>query len=106
MIQKAIRVFGLIPCAALILGGVALEASTIKSEKFEIPFEFQVQNHKTLPAGEYQVEQTAGSPIASLVNTRTGERVNFFRPATTHKEGRAHLEFENNASGHTLKQVS
>jgi hypothetical protein len=106
MIQKAIRVLAFIPCAAVILGGCALKASTVKSEKFEIPFEFHVQNHKMLPAGEYRVEQEAGSQLASLVNTKTGERVNFLRPANTHEEGKTHLVFENKAGGHNLKQVS
>jgi len=105
MFQKAIRVFALIPCAALVFGG-ALQASTVKSEKIEIPFAFSVQNHKTLPAGEYQVEQASGSELASLVNTKTGERVQFIRPQTTHKEGRARLTFENTASGHSLKSIS
>jgi hypothetical protein len=106
MIQKAIRVLAFIPCAAVILGGCALKATTVKSEKFEIPFEFQVQNQKTLPAGEYRVEQESGSELATLVNTKTGERVNFLRPATTHQQGKTHLVFENKAGGHNLKQVS
>ena len=106
MIQKAIRVFALIPCAAFALSGIALQASTVKSEKFKIPFEFQLQNHKTMPAGEYRVEHEQSSQIEVLINTKTGERVNFLLPAGTHKEGKAHLVFENTASGHLLKEVS
>jgi hypothetical protein len=106
MIQKAIRVFALVSGAAVTLSGIALQASTVKTEKFEIPFAFQVQNHKTLPAGEYRVEREQGSEIETLVNTKTGERVNFLLPAGTHKDGKAHLVFENTAGGHLLKQVS
>src|SRR5271165_65402 len=106
MIQKAIRVFALVSGAALTLSGIALQASTVKSEKFEIPFAFQVQNHKTLPAGEYRVEREQGSEIETLINTKTGDRVNFLQPAGVHKEGKTHLVFENNAGGHLLKQVS
>jgi hypothetical protein len=78
----------------------------LKSEKVEIPFAFSVQNQKTLPPGLYQVEQELGSEIASLVNTKTGERVNFLRPDTTHEKGKAHLVFENTARGHALKSIS
>jgi hypothetical protein len=105
MEKKAIRVFALIPCAALLIAGV-LQASTVKSEKVEIPFAFSVQHHKVLPAGEYRVEQSSDSAIASLVNTKTGERVQFLRPRTTHQEGKAHLVFENTAQGHELKSIS
>jgi hypothetical protein len=106
MIQKAIRVFALIPCAAFALSGIALHATMVKSEKFQIPFEFQLQNHKTLPAGEYRVEHAQGSEIEQLVNTKTGERVNFLVPAGTHKEGKAHLVFVNTPGGHLLKEIS
>jgi hypothetical protein len=105
MVKKAIRVSALAACAALVMGGV-LQASTLKSEKVEIPFAFSVQNQKTLPPGLYQVEQELGSEIASLVNTKTGERVNFLRPDTTHEKGKAHLVFENTARGHALKRIS
>ena len=104
MSQNTIRVSVLLPCAALLAG--ALHASTIKSENIAIPFEFRVQHHKMMPAGEYRVEQEQGSDIASLVNTKTGERIQFLRPATTHKEGHARLVFEDNANGHVLKRIS
>jgi len=106
MIQIAIRALGLLPCAAVMLGGCALQASTVQSEKFRIPFEFQVQKHKTLPAGEYQVQQAAGSELAILVNTKTGERVQLLRPSATHEQGKTRLIFENGENGHSLKQIS
>jgi hypothetical protein len=98
-------VFALIPCAAL-LGAVALQASAVKSEKFEIPFAFEVQHHKLLPAGEYQVEQAANSELATLVNTKTGERVQFVRSTGTHHEGKATLQFEDTKDGKELKGIS
>jgi hypothetical protein len=105
MTQRTFRAFALLPCAAVILGASA-QASAIKSDKFEIPFEFKVQKHKTLPAGEYEVQQAGGSNFAILVNRHTGERVQFLRPSNTHEEGKARLIFENNENGHSLKQIS
>ena len=105
MKQRTLRAFALLPCAALILGASAMQASTIKSDKIEIPFEFKVQ-HKTLPAGQYEVQQAGGSDFAILVNRKTGERVQFLRPSNTHEEGKARLIFENDENGHSLKRIS
>jgi hypothetical protein len=105
MTQRTLRAFALLPCAALMLGASAMQASTVKSDKFEIPFEFKVQSHKTLPAGEYEVLQASGSNFAILVNRHTGERVQFLRPSNTHQEGKARLIFENNEYGHSLKRI-
>ena len=106
MVINATRVFAFIPCAALLVSG-ALQASTIKSEKVEIPFAFSVQNNRVmLPPGQYQVEQQQGSEVASLVNTKTGERVNVLRPENTHEKGKAHLVFVQTAEGHSLKSIS
>jgi hypothetical protein len=102
MIQRTLRAFALLPCAALILGTSAVQASNVKSDKFEIPFALQVQKHKTLPAGEYEVQQAGGSDFAILVNRHTGERVQFLRPPNTHEDGKARLIFE----GHSLKRIS
>jgi hypothetical protein len=105
MVQRSIRVSAWLPGAALLLGALALQASTVQSEKFQIPFEFQVQ-HKTLPAGQYQVQQATGSDLAFLVNSKTGERIEFLRPSTTREEGKTRLVFENTENGHALKQIS
>jgi hypothetical protein len=107
MITRTIR--ALLPCTALILGAFALEASTMKSDRFEIPFAFQIQNHKTLPAGEYQVQQEAGSEFAVLVNRKTGESFLFMRPSppnSTDKEGKFRLMFEATETGQLLRQIS
>lgn len=104
MSYRAIRSVVILPCAALILSVGALQAATIESEKFEIPFQFQVQK-ETLPAGSYQIEQADGSNIAVLVNKKTGERVDFIRPASTHREGRARLVFESGESRRLLKRI-
>jgi hypothetical protein len=105
MIQRRIHAFALMPCAALILGASGLQASALQSDKFEIPFEFKVEKHKTLPAGQYEIQQAAGSEIAILTNRKTGQRVQFVRPASTHEEGKAHLIFEKNENGHSLKRI-
>ena len=106
MINRTLRVFALLPCVALIMGASAMQASTVKSDKFEIPFEFKVQKHKTLPAGEYEVQQAGGSNFAVLVNRKTGERVQFLRPSNTHEEGKARLIFEDDENGRLLKRIS
>ena len=105
MTQRTLRAFALLPCAALILGASAMQASAVKSDRFEIPFEFKVQ-HKTLPAGEYEVRQGADSNFAILVNRHTGERVQVLRSRNTHEEGKARLIFENSENGHLLKRIS
>ena len=105
MTQITFRAFALLPCAALIPGASAMQASAVKLDRFEIPFEFKVQ-HKTLPAGQYEVQQGADSNFAILVNRHTGERVQFLRPSNTRQEGKARLIFENNENGHSLKRIS
>jgi hypothetical protein len=105
MINRTLRAFALLPCAALIFGASRSQASAVQSDKFEIPFEFKVQKHKTLPAGEYEIQQAAGSQIAILTNRKTGERVQFVRSPSTHEEGKARLIFENNENGHFLKRI-
>ena len=105
MTKRILRALALLPCAALILGASALQASTVRSEKFQIPFPFKAQN-QVMPAGEYEVEQAAGSDFAILINHKTGERVPFRRPSYIREEGKARLVFENNQNGHLLKQIS
>jgi hypothetical protein len=105
MTKRTLRALAFMPCAALILGASALQASTVRSEKFQIPFPFQAQNH-VMPAGVYEVEQAAGSDFAVLINGKTGERVRYRRPSYIRQEGKARLVFENNQNGHLLKQIS
>ncbi len=105
MIQRTIRASVLLSGAALILASAALQASTVKSEKFEIPFSFKVQRH-TLPAGQYQVQQATDSAFAVLVNAKTGERVEVLRPASVREPGRARLVFERDGNLQVLKQIS
>lgn len=105
MTKRTLRAFALLPCAALILGASALQASTVKSEKFKIPFPFKAQNH-VMAAGEYETEQTTGSDFVVLTNRKTGESVRFRRPSYVREEGKARLIFENNQDGHLLKQIS
>ena len=101
---KTFRASVIIPCAAVALSAFALHASEVKTEKFSIPFEFQVAKH-TMPAGEYRVQQAEGSNIALLVNAKTGKQVEFIRPANTHKEGRAKLIFEETGGHRSLTRI-
>ena len=61
MMHREFRALVIIPCAALLFGAFALQAATVKSERFAIPFQFQAQK-KSLPAGEYE---TTGWPPRS-----------------------------------------
>ena len=104
MTKNAIGASVLLACAALI---PALQASTVTSEKFRIPFEFQVQrSHTILPAGEYQIQETAESAMVFLVNTKTGDRVELIRPAPVRHDGKARLSFESGERVHILKGIS
>jgi hypothetical protein len=105
MTKRTLRAFALLPCAALILGASALQASTVRSDKFQIPFPFKAQNH-VMPAGEYETEQAGNSDFVILTNRKTGERVRYRRPSYVREEGKARLIFENNQDGHLLKQIS
>ncbi len=82
---------------ALTIG--CLQAGNHQTEKFNVPFDFQV-NNMTLPAGDYRVQQDFGSDVALLVNTRTGQRVHIIHRMTGSK---ARLTFSQSASTHTLK---
>jgi hypothetical protein len=101
---KAFRAFVILPCAALVLSTFALQAAAVKTETFAIPFQFQVQK-QTMPAGEYRINQAQGSDIAQLVNTKTGQRVEFIRPTTTHQQGKARLVFEGGENHRSLTRI-
>jgi hypothetical protein len=83
----------------------ALNASTFRTEKIEIPFAFQVSKI-TLPAGEYRVQQSFGSDIAFLVNVKTGQQVQVLRTVGSRGDDRAKLVFENTERGRVLKGIN
>jgi hypothetical protein len=101
---KAFRTSVIIPCVALALSALALQATEVKSEKFSIPFEFQVAK-QTMPAGEYRVQQATGSNVVVLVNAKTGKQVEFIRSANMHDEGRAKLVFEDIDGRRSLTRI-
>jgi hypothetical protein len=86
------------------MGVSALRAAATMSENFNIPFAFQVQNH-TMPAGEYRIQQEEGESFATLVNTRTGARIQMLRPANTHQQGKARLVFEGGPGRPSLTRI-
>lgn len=101
---KAFRASVIIPCAALALSAFAAFATEVRSEKFSIPFDFQV-GKQTLPAGEYRIHQIEGNNVALLVNAKTGKQVELLRPTNTHREGKAKLVFEENQGHHALTHI-
>jgi hypothetical protein len=79
-----------------------LKADTSRTQPVTIPFQFHV-NNKTLPSGEYRIEQEAGTGIAILLNLKTRERVRVLRSAATRPEGKAILTFVPDKHGYALK---
>jgi hypothetical protein len=105
MFQRAIRSVAFLSVAALVSGACALEASTKQTDRFNIPFAFQVQNeHTTLPAGVYRIEGS-GSTLVFLVNTMTGKRVELLRSAANRSEGKVKLVFDNKDNIHSLREI-
>jgi hypothetical protein len=107
MTQKMFRALALLPCAAVMLGGLGLHADTSSVKKFEVPFSFHVQHQsKVMPAGEYVMQTTPGSPITVITNTKTGERARFLNPAGFESNGDAKVVFEPTEEGTSLKRIS
>src|SRR5277367_3635336 len=89
-----------IGCLGLLSGNL-LSAAEVRSQKFTVPFTFKVYN-KVMPAGEYRVEQSAGTEITNIVNVRTGQRVYFMRPTPLRVAGKARLLFEEKETVYSL----
>ena len=100
------RVLTTFSAAAFLFGSAALQASTANSERFRLDFAFRVPHgKKVLPAGEYQVQRTAGSPFVLLKNTKTGETVNVMSTDNTHQNGKTKLVFKDDAQGRELDRI-
>ena len=82
-----------------------LNATGYVTENIAVPFAFKVDK-LTLPAGEYRVEQEFGKYIVSIVNVKTGRRVQFLRDNSRREDGRAKLIFEPTGQGYKLARVS
>lgn len=105
MTKKAIRVFALALGLTATLATSSLFAQEAVSQKIYIPFAFHVER-TALPAGEYRIEQVFGKEIVSLVNVRTGQRVQIIWPEGSRVEGKAKLYFEVGQQGYSLKKLS
>jgi len=92
-------------CAAVFFGTVALQAATANVVILEVPFAFHIQHqNKVLPAGEYRIERTVGSPLTCLINLKTGERVMFLNPVAS-EPGNNTPQFESGTEGMSLKAI-
>ena len=105
MNNRIIRTLALGFGLTAILATSSLNATSFYSERVNIPFEFKV-GKVALGAGVYRVEQEFGKDIASLVNMKTGQRVQMLRPNGEHTMGRARLTFETTGGVRILKRVS
>jgi hypothetical protein len=108
MTKKAICTF------ALALGFTAMVATSSlsaqqapgeNSNSISIPFAFHVEK-VAMPAGEYRLERIFGKEIVTLVNLRTGQRVQVLRPDATSVPGKSRLTFETGPGGYSLKKIS
>jgi hypothetical protein len=82
-----------------------LNATGYVTENIAVPFEFKVDK-LTLPAGEYRIEEEFGKYIVSIVNVKTGRRIQFLRDNSRRQPGRAKLVFEPTGQGYRLARVS
>lgn len=89
---------------AAMFGASVLSAASFESQRVSIPFEFHVAK-VTMPAGEYKVQESAGSGVTFLINVKTGQQVQMLR-SSGRGTGRTRLVFENNSTGYTLKAIS
>lgn len=105
LLKQVSRGLALTLGTAALFSAVSLHADLIRSSKISIPFEFMVQ-HRSLPAGDYWVEQATGSEVAVLVNVKTGQRVEILRPTANHEPGKTRLEFKSEADGQHLKKIT
>jgi hypothetical protein len=95
--------------AALALGAIAMTATSLNAAGYEatkvsIPFSFRVAK-KTLPPGNYRIDQEYGTEIATLTNLQTAERVKVLRSNSVHERGTVRLIFHSDANGYTLASV-
>jgi hypothetical protein len=88
-----------------LFAGSNLNAAGYVTENIAIPFDFKVYN-TTLPAGTYRVEQDFGQYLVSIVNLKTGRRVQVLRDLPSRIPGRAKLIFEPTGQGYRLAKVS
>ena|SRR5215467_6335101 len=104
MMTRFFQALRMTVAAAAILGGSALQGAVRRSEQLEIPFDFKVQG-KQLPAGTYRLQQSGTDRFATLVNLRTGKRVQMLGPMGN-EHGNIKLVFEHQADGYVLKKLS
>jgi hypothetical protein len=83
----------------------SLNAASIVSERMTIPFDFRVAK-TSLPSGIYRVERDFGKPVVTLVNVKTGQRVQVLRNDNDRVPGRTKLLFESTGQGYSLKRLS
>ncbi len=88
---------------ATTLGSVSsLKAEINRSNGVTIPYDFRVDKKK-MPSGEYFVEQEVGTEVATLVNSKTGERVRVMRPSARRKAGKTVLTLVPGKNGVSLR---
>ncbi|HXB69991.1 MAG TPA: hypothetical protein VNY05_17185 [Candidatus Acidoferrales bacterium] len=106
MTKKAICTFALALGLTAMFATSSLSAQAgVYSDKISIPFAFHVDK-VALPAGEYRLERVFGKDIVSLVNLRTGQRVQILRQEAASTPGKSKLTFESGPQGYSLKKLS
>lgn len=101
----------LVCSSALLLGAAAvsftgsLQATELCSERVTIPFTFQADK-VVLPSGTYRVEQDFGSPLITLVNVETGQRIQVIRREPARHDGKLKLTFVHEGQTARLKSIA
>jgi hypothetical protein len=102
--RKFLKALSLTACTAAMLGTGALQAGSRRSEPVQIPFEFKV-NNKVLPAGTYRLQRGVNDAFSSLVNIKTGQRIQLLSPIGS-ETTKTKLVFEREGDGFVLKKLS
>lgn len=102
MTKQTIRNFVLAAAAAVVLSTGTAYAEQHRSRTVTINHDFLVDNTR-MPAGDYRVYQDTMSEFASLVNTKTGQKVLFLRPRNIRTPGQVTVMFVPAENGVKIK---
>jgi hypothetical protein len=91
--------------AAALCSTGSLQATELCSERLTIPFAFQADK-TVLPSGTYRVEQDFGSALLTLVNVKTGQRIQVIRHEPPRQDGKLRLTFVVEGQTTRLKSIA
>ena len=102
--RKLVRSISVAACVAAMLGASALQAASRRSVPIDIPFAFKASN-QMMPVGTYTVRRGTAEGFATLVNVKTGQRVQVLSPLSI-ESTKTRLVFERDGDRFVLKSLS